>query len=48
MVELNYDYMDEQYAWLEELIRRSELPPIEIKCNNGEQKWPDAKNKFKR
>jgi hypothetical protein len=46
-VELEYDYMDEQYAYLMDLIRTAELPPLKPKCDKGEQKWPDAREKFK-
>jgi hypothetical protein len=41
------DYMDSQYAWLEELIKKSEMPPLEPKCENGEWQLADASKKFK-
>ncbi|KAJ4377484.1 hypothetical protein N0V83_000309 [Neocucurbitaria cava] len=46
MLELPSDYMDQQYAWLEELIKRSELPSFEPKCSGGEQKLADAAKKL--
>jgi hypothetical protein len=38
--------MDKQYEWLEELIKKSEMPPLEPKCENGEKQLADASKKF--
>lgn len=47
VLELPRDYMDKQYEWLEELIKRSELPSFDPECSEGEQKLADASNKLK-
>lgn len=47
VLELPRDYMDKQYEWLEELIKRSELPSFDAECSDGEQKLADAANKLK-
>jgi hypothetical protein len=39
------DYMYQQYEFLEELIKKSSLPPLEPKCENGDQKLKDASKK---
>tara|TARA_R110002003_G_scaffold534_19_gene20332 strand:- start:6569 stop:6769 length:201 start_codon:yes stop_codon:yes gene_type:complete len=46
-VKIEADYMDKQYEWLEELIKKSEMPPLEPKCENGEKQLADASKKFK-
>ncbi|KAH7071451.1 hypothetical protein BKA63DRAFT_568584 [Paraphoma chrysanthemicola] len=44
---LEADYMNKQYEWLEELVRKSELPPLIPNCINGEEALSDASGKFK-
>jgi hypothetical protein len=39
------NYMDKQYEWLEELIKKSSLPPLEAKCDRGNQRLKDASKK---
>ncbi|KAH7079690.1 hypothetical protein FB567DRAFT_533126 [Paraphoma chrysanthemicola] len=46
-LEVEADYIDKQYEWLEELIRKSELPPLTPNCINGEEPLADASEKFK-
>lgn len=50
VVELDYNYMDEQYAFLEELVRRSTFPDFKPSCRNfdlvGDLEFPDAGKRF--
>lgn len=46
MHELDGDYMDGQYDYLEWLIKRSELPSLTVVCSGGDQMLGDAANKF--
>jgi hypothetical protein len=44
-------YMDEQYAWLEELIKKSDRPPFKPECSSGkygEQKLAGATQKWEK
>jgi hypothetical protein len=41
------DYLDLQYEWLEELMKKSSLPNLEPDCKGGDQKISDAAKKFK-
>jgi hypothetical protein len=38
--------MDEQYAFLEELIRRSELPEFKPSCTSSDEELAGADTKF--
>lgn len=41
------NYMDEQYNWLQQLIKLSDLPDFKPECSGGQQKVNDAANKYK-
>ncbi|KAH7413561.1 hypothetical protein DE146DRAFT_749767 [Phaeosphaeria sp. MPI-PUGE-AT-0046c] len=41
------DYMDKQYEWLEELIKKSSGPDYGENCGGGEQTFPDSAKKLK-
>ncbi|KAH7079685.1 hypothetical protein FB567DRAFT_449769 [Paraphoma chrysanthemicola] len=45
--DVEWDYMDKQYEWLEELIKRANEPPLESKCEKGEKEMTDPLTKFK-
>ncbi|KAF1848132.1 uncharacterized protein K460DRAFT_308071 [Cucurbitaria berberidis CBS 394.84] len=47
VTEVPFNYMEEQYKWLEELIKRSELPSFEPQCSEGMQTLQDASKKLK-
>jgi hypothetical protein len=38
--------MEGQYSWLEELIRRSELPEYDSKCDKEEQTHPNPESRL--
>lgn len=44
--EVDHDYMDSQYAWLEELIGLAELTDNNPTCDQAMQDIPDCVNKF--
>ncbi|KAH7413564.1 hypothetical protein DE146DRAFT_761816 [Phaeosphaeria sp. MPI-PUGE-AT-0046c] len=45
--EVESDYMDKQYEWLEELIKESSKPIFDPRCWNNEQEYADAAKKIK-
>lgn len=46
MLELPHSYMNKQYEWLEELVKRAALPSFKPECSQGEQKLADAAEKL--
>jgi hypothetical protein len=48
MILVNKDYMDEQYKWLEELIKRADMPDLTPKCDAGDQALDGAADKARK
>jgi hypothetical protein len=48
MILVSKDYMDEQYKWLEELIKRADMPDPTPKCDAGDQALDGAADKVRK
>jgi hypothetical protein len=48
MILINHDYMDERYKWLEDLIKRADMPALTPKCDAGNNPLDGAAEKARK